>query len=238
MADLLLIEDDLAIAHMLQTFLSAQGYQVRHCENAKSGLNSLHENPPDLLILDWMLPDRSGPKLVRQLRGEEALRDLPILMLTARSEEENKITGLEAGADDYLTKPVSVKELLARVRALLRRSQRLAPDNRLHLGRLILDPQARSVLGDGQPIPIRGKEFDLLQIFLQKPDRIFSRAQLLDRLWGHGSYVEERTVDVHIMRLRKLLKQCELSEALKTVRGIGYRLDKNALMSREYSVNP
>ncbi len=238
MAQLLLIEDDHAIARMLQTFLSAQGYQVRHCEDATSGLISLHDNPPDLLILDWMLPDRSGPKLIRQLRGGEIFRDLPILMLTARAEEENKIAGLEAGADDYLTKPVSVKELRARVRALLRRSQRLAPDNRLHLGRLILDPEARTVLANGEPMAISGKEFELLQVFLQKPDRIFSRAQLLDRLWGHGSYVEERTVDVHIMRLRKLLKQHGLSAALKTVRGMGYRLERSALMPHDSIANP
>ncbi len=227
MPHLLLIEDDPAICEMLHTFLSTQGFDVSTAATGQDGLNQLYDKKPDCLLLDWMLPDTSGVRLIKKIRAQDALADLPVLMLTAKAQEEDKVTGLEAGVDDYLTKPVPLKELLARIRALLRRAQRLDPDNRIRIGCLHLSPETRTVFADTHALPITGKEFDLLRFFMQKPDRVFSRSQLLDHVWGASAWIEERTVDVHIMRLRKILKQYQLDTALETVRGAGYRFVKS-----------
>ncbi len=228
MSRLLLIEDDAAICHMLHTFLTGHGFEVNVAMTAREGLDSLYENPPDCLLLDWMLPDASGVRVLKKIRSTDALSELPVLMLTAKAQEEDKVRGLESGADDYLTKPVALKELLARIRALLRRTQRLNADNQLVLGRLRLNPESHIATVDDRTLPVSGKEYDLLLFFMQKPDRVFSRGQLLDQIWGHSSYIEERTVDVHVMRLRKILKPFHLDTALETVRGAGYRFRKDA----------
>jgi two-component system phosphate regulon response regulator PhoB len=231
MQQLLLIEDDPAIIGMLTIFLEKQGFAVTCATDANAGMQSLYKKLPDCVIVDWMLPDVSGPHLIRQIRRQEALAALPVLMLTAKSEEVDKVNGLESGADDYLTKPVALKELLARIRALLRRAQRLNPDQHIAIGRLEINPATREVFLDKLPVAIAGKEFDLLALFMKKPYRLFSRAQLLDQIWGQSVYIEERTVDVHIMRLRKALKAHGLEKTLATVRGSGYRLDTTQLAS-------
>ncbi len=224
MFTILIVEDDAAIREMLRSFLTNNRYHVIEAENARQALDSLSERNPDLILLDWMLPDMSGPEMLRSLRNNPVHKDLPVIMLTARAEEEDKIEGLESGSDDYLTKPFSMQELAARIKALLRRSHRLDNDLRLQVGPLSLDPGKREFAIHGKPISIGPTEYRLVHYLMRTAGRLHSRSQLLDQVWGQGSFIEERTVDVHILRLRKLLKKHGAADMVETVRGAGYRL--------------
>ncbi len=227
MFSILVVEDDDAIREMLTMYLNSKKYTVHEATNGRQALEQLHKSTPDLLLLDWMLPDTDGVKLIPQIRDISAHKELPIMMLTARAEEADKIKGLDIGADDYMTKPVSLKELDARVRALIRRSQGLTQQQLLVLGTITLDPDNKSVDINGEKVKISGMEYRLLHFFMKNPDRLYSRAQLLDSVWGQTVFVEERTVDVHIMRLRKILKKYKIDSLLKTIRGEGYRFSVN-----------
>lgn len=223
MFSILVVEDDKAIREMLTMFLSASKYTVSTAVDGKQALDQLYQSVPDVLLLDWMLPDMDGIDLIPQIRDVSALKDLPILMLTAKAEESDKIKGLKTGADDYMTKPVSLQELDARIHALIRRSQGLNKQQHLTQGPITLDPENTTVKINNKKIKIGGMEYRLLHFFMKNPDRLYSRAQLLDSVWGQTVYVEERTVDVHIMRLRKILKGHGADAMLKTIRGMGYR---------------
>lgn len=223
MFEVLLVEDDHAIREMLQGFLQNKNYKVKAAESGGVAFEMLAEKSPDLILLDWMLPDTSGPEIIRQIRKNKIQRDIPILMLTARAEEMDKIKGLEVGADDYMTKPVSLKELDARIKALIRRSQGLSVDKTITRGPVIIDLENNSLVIDNVNVDIGQTEFRLLHYFMRKPERIHSRSQLLDQVWGQSTFIDERTVDVHILRLRKILKPFGVEEMLKTVRGAGYR---------------
>ena len=223
MFNVLIVEDDQAISDMLKMSLTAKNYDVTVAADGKQALDHLNSFIPDLLLLDWMLPDTDGPSLIQQIRNTSIHKDLPILMLTARAEEEDKITGLNTGADDYMTKPVSLQELDARMRALIRRAQGLNSKQKLVHDRISIDLENKTVQIDEENIKIGGMEFRLLLFFMKNPDRLYSRTQLLDSVWGQTVFVEERTVDVHIMRLRKILKAYQLDSKLETVRGNGYR---------------
>lgn len=228
MLTLLLVEDDDAIREMLNLFLTGKNYAVKQAADGEQALDALATSSPDLILLDWMLPDLSGPQLIRKIRNDSVLREIPILMLTAKAEEENKIQGLETGADDYMTKPVSLKELHARIRALVRRAQNLDNNNVITYGPLSLDPENNLFKVDGTVVKIGQTEFRLISYFMQKADRLHSRSQLLDQVWGQATGIEERTVDVHILRLRKLLKPFGVDSMIQTVRGAGYRLVRAA----------
>ena len=226
MYTLLLVEDDHAIREMLKMFLMTKKYTVLEAENGATALQHLNQTNPDLLVLDWMLPDTDGLQLMQKIRETSVHKDLPILMLTARAEETDKIKGLDKGADDYMTKPVSLKELDARIRALIRRAQGLNQQKLLSLGNILLDPENKEVKIHGELIKISTMEYKLLYFFMKNPDRLYSRKQLLDSVWGQTAFIEERTVDVHIMRLRKTLKEHQIDKMLETVRGMGYRFHK------------
>jgi len=223
MFNILIVEDDKSIREMLAMFLRSNNYKVVEAGDGKQALDYLHQSIPDLLLLDWMLPDMDGVDLIPQIRDLSIHKDLPILMLTAKAEEADKIKGLDVGADDYMTKPVSLRELDARIRALIRRSQGLNQQQLLVQGAVSLDPENNAVEINGEEIKIGGMEFRLLHFFMKNPERLYTRAQLLDSVWGQTVYVEERTVDVHIMRLRKILKKFDSESLLKTIRGMGYR---------------
>ncbi len=227
MFTILVVEDDKAIRDMLTMFLSANNYTVEAAEDGKQALDFLYKATPDILLLDWMLPDMDGVDLIPQIRDLPVHKDLPILMLTAKAEETDKIKGLDVGADDYMTKPVSLKELDARIRALIRRAQGLNQQQLLTQGMITLDPDNNTVRINDETIKIGGMEYRLLHFLMKNPDRLYSRAQLLDSVWGQTVYVEERTVDVHIMRLRKILKSYGVNAMLKTIRGMGYRFTVN-----------
>jgi len=226
MYTLLLVEDDHAIREMLKMFLMTKKYTVLEAENGATALQHLNQTNPDLLVLDWMLPDTDGLQLMQKIRETSVHKDLPILMLTARAEETDKIKGLDKGADDYMTKPVSLKELDARIRALIRRAQGLNQQKLLSLGNILLDPENKEVKIHGELIKISTMEYKLLYFFMKNPDRLYSRKQLLDSVWGQTAFIEKRTVDVHIMRLRKTLKEHQIDKMLETVRGMGYRFHK------------
>ena len=223
MFEVLLVEDDPAIREMLQTFLLSKNYKVKVAESGGVSFQILADKNPDLIVLDWMLPDISGPKIIRQIRNNKIQKDIPILMLTARAEEIDKIKGLDVGADDYMTKPVSLKELDARIKALIRRSQGLSVDTTISRGPMVIDLENNTLLINNENVSIGQTEFRLLHYFMRKPERIHSRSQLLDQVWGQSTFIDERTVDVHILRLRKILKPLGLDKMLKTVRGAGYR---------------
>ncbi len=220
---LLFVEDDTAIREMLVMFLKSKDYQVLEAVNGKQAINHLKQSMPDLLLLDWMLPDTDGIKLIKQIRQMPLYTDLPILMLTARAQETDKVTGLEVGADDYMTKPVSLAELNARIHALIRRAQGLNHQQKIVLNGISLDPVTQTVEIEQQVIKIGQLEYKLLYFFMKNPTRLYTRNQLLDHVWGQNIYIEERTVDVHIMRLRKILKKYAKDKMLKTVRGSGYQ---------------
>jgi len=223
MLTVLIIEDDHAIREMLHHFLASKNYAIKEAEDGEQALELLGEMNPDLILLDWMLPDLSGPDILQIIRRNKVQKDIPVIMLTARAEEEDKIKGLEVGADDYMTKPVSLKELYARIRALIRRSQGLNEDKLIQLGIISLDPENNALSIDGNSIKIGQTEFRLLHYLMRKPDRLHSRSQLLDQVWGQGTFIDERTVDVHILRLRKILKPFDVDHMIQTVRGAGYR---------------
>ena len=220
---ILIVEDERPIREMIAFGLKRAGFEVREAEDSRSARSALADRRPDLMLIDWMLPDTSGLELTRSLKRERATRDLPIIMLTARAAEADKVAGLDGGADDYLTKPFSPRELLARVNALLRRSSGQDEGEAVEHGALTLDRAGHRVSSSGRPVPLGPTEYRLLEFFMLHPDRVYSREQLLDRVWGGNVYVEERTIDVHIRRLRKALEDCGCDQYIQTVRGAGYR---------------
>ena len=222
---ILVVEDEAALVTMLRYNLEKEGYRVCDAGDGEEALTMVSERKPDLVVLDWMLPSLSGIEVCRQLRRKPATRELPIIMLTARGEEGDKIRGLNTGADDYMTKPFSLPELMARVRALLRRVQPVPQKGLLTYGDLSLDQAAHRVTRSERPIHLGPTEFRLLQFFLQHPGNVFSREELLNAVWGPDIYVEPRTVDVHIRRLRKALNGDNDADIIRTVRAAGYALD-------------
>ena len=221
----LVVEDEINVALLLSYNLEAEGYVVESVARGDEAELRLAENAPDLVILDWMLPGVSGIEICRRLRAREATRTLPIIMVTARREESERVRGLAVGADDYVVKPFSVIELMARVRALLRRSRPERIAERLYAGDLDLDRLTRRVRRGDRDIRLGPTDFRLLEYLLEKPGRVFSRAQLLDLVWGQSSEIDERTVDVHIGRLRKKLAKGKERDPIRTVRGAGYAID-------------
>ena len=219
---ILIVEDEAAIREMVTFALERAGFATEETETAADGLTRAVDDQPDLILLDWMLPDSSGLDLARRLKREEVTREIPIILLTARGEEDDKIRGLETGADDYITKPFSPRELAARIKAVLRRTAPAA-EEALQAGELSLDPETHRVAAAGDSVDIGPTEFRLLHFFMTHPERVFSRGQLIDRVWGGNVYIEERTVDVHIRRLRKTLAEHGLDGLVQTVRGAGYR---------------
>ncbi len=221
--EILLLEDEAPIREMASFALSRAGFTVTEAADVAEAERRLSERLPDLLLVDWMLPDVSGIEFVRRVKRDDLTRSLPVIMLTARSEEDDKVRGLETGVDDYVTKPFSTRELIARIRALLRRASGSDGDVTLRVRDLSLDPESHTVLAGGQSLSLGPTEFRLLKFFMGNTGRVFSRAQLLDFVWGRNAYVEERTVDVHVLRLRKALAPHGYSAHLQTVRGAGYR---------------
>jgi len=219
----LVVEDDDAIREMLLMVLEQAQLQVTAVGSAEQALQALAEHRVDLLLLDWMLPGISGVELARRLKREPGYKDLPIILLTARGEEEDKIRGLEIGADDYVTKPFSPKELIARIKAVMRRSGKLTETGQLKIGDLTLDAEQHRLTIAGKTVDVSPTEFRLMQFFMANPDKVYSRTHLLDQVWGRSVYIEERTVDVHIRRLRKLLAEFGREDLIQTVRGFGYR---------------
>lgn len=230
MKRILVVEDEPAIREMLDYSLTKAGFRVEEVADAEQALLAIAANPPDLVLLDWMLPGMSGVDLARRLRREEITGTLPVIMITARGDENDRVRGLETGADDYVTKPFSSRELIARIQAVLRRTSPEASQEVLHIGALKLNPVEHRVLFDEKEIELAPTEFRLLSFFMRHPDRVYSREQLLDRVWGRGIYVEERTVDVHIRRLRKALSASGCDRFIQTVRGAGYRFSDKAKM--------
>ncbi|CAM5786744.1 phosphate regulon transcriptional regulator PhoB [Castellaniella caeni] len=221
-ATILIIEDEPAIQELLCLNLRHAGYAVQQAQNCQEALALIQQALPDLILLDWMLPDQPGVRLARQLRGAARTRDIPLIMLTARSAEQDKVDGLEAGADDYLTKPFSLRELQARIKSLLRRRAPQLTHDLIEVGGLTLDPGTHQVSGGGIALPMGPTEFRLLHFLMTHARRVYSRTQLLDQVWGDHVFVEERTVDVHIRRLRKALSPAALDHLIQTVRGAGY----------------
>ena len=219
----LIVEDEAPIRQMIAFNLTRAGFDVEEAEDCASARTRIADGRPDLVLVDWMLPDASGLELTRSLRRDEASRDLPIIMLTARAEERDKVTGLEGGADDYITKPFSARELLARINALLRRSGAV-DETVLEAGNLCLDPVGHRVRVGESDVNLGPTEYRLLKFLMENPERVFSRGQLLDQVWGRNIYVEERTVDVHVRRLRQALEPFAVDGCVQTVRGAGYRL--------------
>jgi two-component system, OmpR family, phosphate regulon response regulator PhoB len=231
MPTVLVVEDESAIAELIAINLRHAGFEVTLAENAEQATVAVDAVLPDVVLLDWMLPGQSGVALARRWRGDARTRELPIIMLTARADEADKVTGLDAGADDYLTKPFSTQELLARIRAVLRRRMPEALDTAVEVGGLKLDPSTRRVSRNGVELKLGPTEFRLLHFFMTHPERVHSRAQLLDRVWGDHVFIEERTVDVHVKRLREALLPAQCATMIETVRGAGYRLSQQPVAS-------
>jgi two-component system, OmpR family, phosphate regulon response regulator PhoB len=220
---ILIVEDEPAIRELVSVNLRFSGYEVQQAAQCNVARQLIDNQLPDLILLDWMLPDSPGIELAKRLRSEARTRDIPIIMLTARAEESDKLSGFEAGVDDYLTKPFSPRELLARIRAQLRRRTPELLEQALESGGIKLDPVSYRVSAQGQSIDLSPTEFKLLHFFMKNPDRVLSRTKLLDAVWGDQSYIEERTVDVHIRRLRLALQPGGAEKQIETVRGGGYR---------------
>jgi two-component system phosphate regulon response regulator PhoB len=223
-ASILVVEDEPAIVELVVFACTQAGHPVRRAETAAQAREQVRAQLPDLVILDWMLPDRSGVELLRSWRAEERTRALPVIMLTAKGSESDRVTGLDAGADDYVVKPFSPRELMSRVRAIIRRRAPEKGADVLHYGALAIDPARHEVTLAGQSVKIGMTEYKLLRFLASQPERVFSRAQLLDAVWGDHVFLEERTVDVHMLRLRKALAPAGAQDWVQTVRGIGYRL--------------
>jgi two-component system phosphate regulon response regulator PhoB len=222
-ATILVVEDEPGIQELLKFNLGQSGHNVVSALNAEQALTALRHNLPDLILLDWMLPGMSGIDLARKLRSDLRLKTVPIIMLTARGDERDKILGLETGADDYITKPFSPRELLARIKAVLRRRAPQMTEDRIEVNGLSLDPVSHRVTGHDKPLVLGPTEFRLLHFLMTHPERVYSRTQLLDQVWGDHVFVEERTVDVHIRRLRLALEPSRHDGLIQTVRGAGYR---------------
>jgi two-component system phosphate regulon response regulator PhoB len=228
---ILIVEDEPSIAELIAINLSHAGYEVEKAMQTELALAMMKDQLPSLIILDWMMPGKSGVQFAKELRASERTKGLPILMLTAKSEESDKVLGLDSGADDYVTKPFSPKELVARVRAILRRQTPIEDTGPLTVGPLKLDPSSHRVLAvwpnqEPKPIALGPTEFRLRQFFMANPERVHSRGSLLDKVWGSEVYIEERTVDVHIKRLRAALVPFDCDRYVETVRGSGYRITK------------
>ncbi len=223
--NILIIEDEASQIELLRYNLTQQGFQVRIASDGEDGVQAAKEDPPDLILLDWMLPNLSGIEVCRQLRRHKQTRDVPVIMLTARSEEHDKIRGLDTGADDYVTKPYSIKELIARVRAALRRPVASVAGGRIIVGKLEVDIDQHLVTFAGERLLTSPTEFRLLVTLMQSPGRVFSRDQLLDLVWGISADMETRTVDVHIGRLRRVLDKAGGGGMVRTVRGFGYAIE-------------
>jgi len=222
-AKILIVEDEPAIQELLAFNVMQAGFQALRAEDGDSAWQQIRANVPDLILLDWMLPNTSGVILAKQFRADARTKDIPIIMLTARGEERDKILGLESGADDYITKPFSPRELMARIRAVLRRHIPAMPDETVSSGGLELSSTTHRVSAKGKGIELGPTEFRLLHFFMTHAERVYSRTQLLDQVWGTQVFVEERTVDVHIRRLRAALEPVEMDNVIQTVRGSGYR---------------
>ncbi len=223
-ASVLIVEDEPAILELIAINLQHAGFDALRAKSAEEAGRLLNDVLPDLVLLDWMLPGQSGLALARRLRGDARTRELPLIFLTARADESDKLAGLESGADDYITKPFSTKELVARIRAVLRRRKPQHGDEPVEIAGLRLDPSAHLVAGNGRPLALGPTEFRLLHYLLTHPNRVYSRAQLLDEVWGDHVFIEERTVDVHIRRLRQALAPSGHDALIETVRGSGYAL--------------
>ncbi|MDP1636842.1 MAG: phosphate regulon transcriptional regulator PhoB [Candidatus Nitrotoga sp.] len=226
-ANILVVEDEPAIQELLAFNISQCGYRAIEAYDADGAWAHINHALPDLILLDWMLPGSSGVELARRLRADQRTRNIPIIMLTARTDERDKILGLESGADDYITKPFSPRELMARVRAVLRRRAPQMSDETVSAGGLELSPAMHRINANGAMIDLGPTEFRLLHFFMTHPERVYSRSQLLDQVWGDHVFVEERTVDVHIRRLRQALEPSSLDGLIQTVRGSGYRFSCN-----------
>ena len=227
----LIVEDELAIRDMLRMALEMAAFRCLEADNISDGHALVVDEQPDIILLDWMLPGGSGIELLRRLKREDSTLDIPVIMLTAKTTEDNVIQGLDVGADDYMTKPFAPRELIARIKALLRRASPGGGGERLQVGDLVLDGDSRRIsLGD-MALDMGPTEFRLLQFFMSHPERAYTRGQLLDQVWGANVYVEERTVDVHIRRLRKALQteHRDYSELIQTVRGTGYRFSTSGI---------
>jgi two-component system phosphate regulon response regulator PhoB len=220
---ILIVEDEKPIRDMIAFGLRRAGYEVAEAEDTAEARARIADRRPDLMLVDWMLPDQSGLELTRQIKRDRDTQELPIIMLTARAEEGDKVAGLECGADDYVTKPFSPRELVARINAVLRRSAPGGQDDLVRANGLTLDQAGHRVLAGESTVSLGPTEYRLLAFFMTHPDRVYSRSQLLDRVWGGNVYVEERTVDVHIRRLRKALEDHGYDRYIQTVRGAGYR---------------
>ena len=220
---ILFVEDEAAIRDMLRFSMEREGYATAEAASGSEMTESISKQRPDLILMDWMLPDSSGPQLIKLLRNDEYTRDIPIIMLTAKSEEQDMIAGLESGADDYVSKPVSLKSLNARMKALLRRAEAFNEDETLRYHNIALNLASQSLKIEGQSITLSSTELKLLAFLMKSPEKVFSRAQLLDYVWGQNTFIDERTVDVHILRLRKALKP-NADKLVQTVRGLGYKL--------------
>jgi two-component system phosphate regulon response regulator PhoB len=223
-ASILVIEDEPAIQELVSYTCTSNGFKVRRADSAGAAQTAIRERLPDLVILDWMLPDRSGIELLRELRAEERTRTLPVIMLTAKGAEGDRVAGLDAGADDYVVKPFSPRELVSRVRAVFRRRAPEKSGEAISFGPLAIDPARHEVAVDGKPVRMGLAEFKLLRFMMGQPERVFTRDQLLDSVWGDHVFIEERTVDVHVLRLRKALAAVGAQQLVQTVRGLGYRL--------------
>lgn len=222
-ATILVVEDEPAIQELIILNLEQAGYSPLRAADAEQAVELVRDELPDLVLLDWMLPGMSGIEFARRLRADQRTKDVPIIVLTARAEEQDKLAGLDIGADDYITKPFSPRELNARIKALLRRRAPQATDDTIEASGLKLDPVSHRVSGSGKPLTLGPTEFRLLHFMMTHPERVYSRAQLLDQVWGDHVFVEERTVDVHIRRLRKALEETGHDRLVDTVRGVGYR---------------
>ena len=220
----LVVEDEPAIVELVTYSLREAGWSIQSVGTTSAAWDSIRHGKPDLVLLDWMLPDQSGLRLLARLRADRDFQDIPVIMLTAKSMEEDKLAGLNTGADDYVTKPFSPRELLARAKALLRRKSPEHAQSAMRAANVMLDPVSCTVSMDEQKIDIGHAEYKLLKFLLAHPERVFSRSQLLDKVWGDHVVIEERTVDVHVLRLRKALKEAE--HLIKTVRSVGYMLSE------------
>lgn len=224
---ILIVDDEEAIREMISVALELAGFGWLEAEDAQSAHALIVDKRPDLVLLDWMLPNVSGIELARRLKRDESTQEVPIIMLTAKSEEDNKIQGLDSGADDYITKPFSTRELVSRINAVLRRTQG-NKDKAIIVDSLVLDPVSHRITANDEPVEMGPTEYRLLEFFMTHQDRAYSRAQLLDHVWGGNVYVEDRTVDVHIRRLRKALAPHSYDHLVQTVRGTGYRFSSKA----------
>lgn len=227
-ASILVVEDEPAIQELVSFTCTSQGYRVLRAGSVGAARASIRDALPDLVILDWMLPDRNGIELLRELRADDRTRALPVIMLTAKGAEGDRVAGLDAGADDYVVKPFSPRELASRVRAVFRRRAPELAGEPITVGPLTIDVARHEVLANGRPIRIGMAEFKLLRFLASQPERVFSRGQLLDNVWGDHVFIEERTVDVHVLRLRKALAAAGAQHLVQTVRGLGYRLSLRA----------